>query len=64
MDARRSATPAPIFLAFLTEIVECNPETPEIHIVLDNLSAHKTALHPNSFVMAESGGNLVREDRT
>jgi transposase len=30
------------FLAFLTEIVERNPETPEIHIVLDNLSAHKT----------------------
>ena len=30
------------FITFLTEIVKCNPEPEEIHIVLDNLSAHKT----------------------
>jgi transposase len=30
------------FVAFLTEIVQNNPEPQEIHIVLDNLSAHKT----------------------
>jgi transposase len=30
------------FLAFLTEIVERNPGSKEIHIILDNLSAHKT----------------------
>lgn len=31
------------FIAFLTEIVEKNPSPKEIHIVLDNLSAHKTS---------------------
>jgi transposase len=30
------------FIGFLTDIVEANPEPKEIHIVLDNLSAHKT----------------------
>jgi transposase len=30
------------FIGFLTEIVQRNPEPKEIHIVLDNLSAHKT----------------------
>jgi len=30
------------FIDFLTEIVERNPQPREIHIVLDNLSAHKT----------------------
>jgi transposase len=30
------------FVAFLTGIVKSNPEPEEIHIVLDNLSAHKT----------------------
>jgi transposase len=30
------------FVAFLTEIVQNNPEPQEINIVLDNLSAHKT----------------------
>jgi transposase len=30
------------FIGFLTEIVQRNPEPREIHIVLDNLSAHKT----------------------
>lgn len=30
------------FLAFITEIVERSPGSKEIHIVLDNLSAHKT----------------------
>jgi transposase len=31
------------FIAFLEEIVDRNPAPKEIHIVLDNLSAHKTA---------------------
>jgi transposase len=31
------------FVAFLNEIVEKNPQPKEIHIVLDNLSAHKTS---------------------
>lgn len=31
------------FIAFLNEIVEKNPQPREIHIVLDNLSAHKTS---------------------
>ena len=30
------------FLAFITQIVERTPGSKEIHIVLDNLSAHKT----------------------
>lgn len=30
------------FVAFLSEVVERNPAPREIHIVLDNLSAHKT----------------------
>lgn len=30
------------FIGFLSEIVEKNPQPKEIHIVLDNLSAHKT----------------------
>jgi transposase len=30
------------FISFLTEVVEQNPAPREIHIVLDNLSAHKT----------------------
>jgi transposase len=30
------------FIGFLSEIVERNPQPEEIHIVLDNLSAHKT----------------------
>jgi transposase len=30
------------FIGFLTEIVKSNPQPEEIHIVLDNLSAHKT----------------------
>jgi transposase len=30
------------FIGFLTEVLERNPEPKEIHIVLDNLSAHKT----------------------
>jgi len=31
------------FITFLTEVVEKNPQPREIHIVLDNLSAHKTS---------------------
>jgi transposase len=30
------------FIGFLTEIVKSNPQPEEIHIVVDNLSAHKT----------------------
>ena len=30
------------FVGFLTEVVEKTPENKEIHVVLDNLSAHKT----------------------
>lgn len=30
------------FISFLTDVVEQNPAPREIHIVLDNLSAHKT----------------------
>ena len=42
------------FVSFLTEVVEHCPRNQEIHIILDNLSAHKTkkveeflAQHPN-----------------
>jgi len=42
------------FVGFLTEVVSSRPATQEIHIILDNLSAHKTKLvrgflegHPN-----------------
>lgn len=42
------------FVAFLTEVVASRPNKQEIHIILDNLSAHKTKLvkafladHPN-----------------
>lgn len=36
------------FLAFLKEIVDRTPVSKEIHIVLDNLSAHKTKAWPIS----------------
>ena len=32
------------FVAFLAEVVASQPEDTEIHIILDNLSAHKTPL--------------------
>ena len=64
------------FVGFLEQIISgCKPNQ-EIHIILDNLSAHKTNqveqflkrngnvnLHftPNLFVLAQSGRNLVRK---
>jgi transposase len=62
------------FVAFLDHIVRSQPATREIHIIADNLSAHKTskvhrllgrpfaradALHAHVRVLAESGGALV-----
>jgi hypothetical protein len=32
------------FVVFLAEVVASQPEDKEIHIILDNLSAHKTPL--------------------
>ena len=40
---RRADITSSEFIDFLTEIVKCNPGPEEIHIVLDNLSAHKTS---------------------
>ena len=66
------------FVAFLGQIVAGQPPSREIHIILDNLSTHKTArvrqfladhpnvhLHftPHLLVLAQSGGALVRQDR-
>ena len=66
------------FIGFLDDIVERNPAGKEIHIVLDNLSAHKTqavagvsrsesasavSLHADLFLVAESGRDLVCENR-
>jgi hypothetical protein len=62
------------FVEFLTELVVKTKWAREIHIVLDNLSAHKAPaveqfladhpksevpLHPNLLVLAEPGGDLV-----
>ena len=66
------------FVAFLEEVVGQCRKNQEIHIVLDNLSAHKTkkvaefldptperetALHSDVLIVAESGGDLVRTNR-
>ena len=67
------------FVAFLEEVLSlCSPRQ-QIHIILDNLSAHKTqlvqglpstasaraaALHPYVFLLAQPSGDLVRQDRT
>ena len=64
------------FVGFLEQIISgCKPNQ-EIHIILDNLSAHKTnqveqflkrnafrepALHAHLLVLAQSGRNLVRK---
>ena len=64
------------FVEFLTEVVERAPAR-EVHIILDNLSAHKSqvvrdflATHPNVFplhadvfVVAESSRDLVFQGR-
>jgi len=66
------------FIAFLTELIGKAKWAREIHIVLDNLSAHKThavsdfslstrrcaPFHPDLLFLAQSGRDLVRQDRT
>ncbi len=67
------------FVAFLQSVVDTQLRRREVHIIVDNLSAHKTqkvrtflvahpsvrppALHADLLVVAESSGTLVREDR-
>lgn len=66
------------FVAFLNDTVANQPAGKEIHVIADNLSAHKTkqvqcipgrtsngphALHADLFVLAQSGGVVVRQDR-
>ena len=51
------------FVDFLGQVVEqCRPQQ-EIHIIVDNLSAHKTrkevTFHADALVVAEPGGDLV-----
>ena len=63
---------------FLADVVAPQPRRREIHVIADNLSAHKTkqvaqflaehpkrssALHADLFVVAQSGRTLVRQDR-
>src|SRR5271167_4402312 len=67
------------FVAFLQEVVSLCPPRQQIHIILDNLSAHKTQAvreflqqHPrvrfhftaHLLVLAQPGRDLVRQDRT
>ena len=67
------------FVAFLGQIAALQPKAREIHIIADNLSAHKTkrvaqflADHPKAapafysdlFLVAQSGRTLVRPHRT
>ena len=62
------------FVGFLEEVVATTKWATEIHIVLDNLAAHKTktvadfleahpegavSLYADLFILAESGGDLV-----
>ena len=66
------------FVAFLAEVVANQPRGKEIHLIADNLSAHKTTrveqflaahpkvhlhLHPDLLLLAQSGRKLVRQDR-
>ena len=66
------------FVEFLTDVVGSQPRRKEIHVIVDNLSAHKTKtvdafleahprvqLHftPTLLVVAESGRTLVQQDR-
>jgi hypothetical protein len=65
------------FVVFLKEVAALCPPDQQIHIILDNLSAHKTALvqefleqHPrvrfhftHLLLMAQPGPTLVRENR-
>ena len=67
------------FVAFLHEVVALCPPRQKVHIILDNLSAHKTqagprlpaaassravSLHPHLLVLAQPSRDLVRQDRT
>ena len=67
------------FVAFLEEVVSRCPRQQQIHIILDNLAAHKTtvgpgfprakpaspvSLHAHLLVLAQPSGTLVRQDRT
>src|SRR5262249_30530526 len=66
------------FVAFLADIVASQPADKEIHIIVDNLSAHKTAkvreflaahqnvshpLHPHLFFLDQPGRTVVWQDR-
>jgi hypothetical protein len=66
------------FVVFLKEVVALCPPDQQIQIILDNLSAHKTALvrgvpgaesprlvplHTHLLLMAQPGRTLVRENR-
>ena len=56
------------FVAFLTELVSGQPKRREIHVIVDNLSAHKTsagqiAFHTDLFLVAESSRAMVLENR-
>ena len=66
------------FVAFLTDIVINQPRGKEIHVIADNLSAHKSAagqrlprsasegspaLHPDLLLLAQPGRAVVRQDR-
>ena len=66
------------FVEFLTDVVAPNRVGSEIHVIVDNLSAHKTktvdgvsggpsagasALHADLLVVAESSRTLVQQDR-
>ena len=66
------------FVAFLAELVANQPRGKEIHLIADNLSAHKTKrveqflaahpkapspLHADLLLLAQPGRKLVRQDR-
>ena len=66
------------FVAFLADLVANQPRGKEIHIIADNLSAHKTSrveqflaahpqtappLHADLLFLAQPGRKLVRQDR-
>ncbi|MGB2634686.1 MAG: transposase [Candidatus Acidiferrum sp.] len=66
------------FVAFLADIVVNQPRGKEIHVIADNLSAHKTgqvddfsgstsqgspAFHPDLFLLAQPDRTLVFQDR-
>ncbi len=67
------------FVAFLTDIVVNQPRGKEIHVIADNLSAHKSqpvkdflaahpqrssALHSDLLLVAQPSRTVVRQDRT